>query len=138
MSKTDFTALFGSTNGVGILGDMPAFVHQIVALVHELRDVSKMIGAEPICGAVVYTSDARQFGAAGNVDAHPVTTALADARMAGADSVAFIAFSVPDIRVPNPLPKDAVNSLLEFGDVAVLLVGDDCSVETTLASELRN
>ncbi len=124
MSKTNIvTTIGGSIN----FGDMHEGEQRVVKKVHEMRDASKMIGADPICGAFVYGSDGRGFGAAGNADAHPIITALEDARMAGA-TVKSIAVSVPDNRVHNPLPADVLDALADFDGMKVLLVGDDRSV----------
>lgn len=128
MSSAKFVSLLGIAGSFRTYGEMHEGEQKTVKLVHELRDASRMIGAEPLCGAIVFTHGGDKYGAAGNVDSHAVITALEDARSAGANSIASVAISVPDNRVHNPLPEDALQALSELGEVTVLLVGDDRSV----------
>ncbi len=128
MSKANFVSLAGVVGGYRMFHEMHEGEQSVVKRVHELRDASRMIGADPLCGAVVVTHSGSKFGAAGNVDVHPVITALDDARVCGANSVASVVISVPDNRVHNPLPEDVLQALLESGVELVLLVGDDRSV----------
>lgn len=127
MSKTNIVSRAAEAGGFREFRDLHEGEQSVVKKVLELRDASKMIGADPICGAYVFGSDGRAFGAAGNVDAHPVITALEDARMVGA-TVKSIAVSVPDNRVSNPLPAEVLDALEGYDGMFVLLVGDDRSV----------
>ncbi|MBS2003054.1 MAG: hypothetical protein JST44_16190 [Cyanobacteria bacterium SZAS LIN-5] len=127
MNKANFVTL-AVTGALRSFNEMHEGEQKVVKLVHELRDASEMIGAEPVCGAIVFTRDGSKYGAAGNTDSHAVITALEDARSAGANSIASVVISVPDNRVHAPLPEDALAALAEFGEVTVLLVGDDRSV----------
>lgn len=129
MSKANFVSLAGIAGGFRTFAEMHEGEQQTVRRVHEMRDASGMIGADPLCGAFVFTKDGAKFGAAGNVDSHAVITAIDDARTSGANRISSVFISVPDNRVANPLPEDALNAVAELGDeVMVLLVGDDRSV----------
>lgn len=129
MTKSNFVSLAGIAGGFRMFHEMHEGEQQLVKRVHEMRDASRMIGADPLCGAFVVTTSGSKYGAAGNIDSHAVITAIDDARRAGANHISSVVVSVPDNCVANPLPEDALRAISELGpEVTVLLVGDDRSV----------
>lgn len=136
MTKSSIVLHLSTPGGFKTFRELNEAEQQLVNRIHELRDISSLVGAESPSGAlVICRREGMRFGVASNFDEHCAVVALNDARMAGVTSDITLAFSVKNNTSEASVPDEVLEALSYFGPCTVLLVGDDRSVSIATTGE---